>query len=137
MNEEIIKVIDALCSKFGIAIDWTSTNILPQIVYIVERYSVYLKINAIFYTIFCLLMFIVGLLVFIKCQHDNHIGKDWTHDGTYWSGLFVLLVVLSFCAFCFGLVGIFVNIEALIKVYTIPEIYSVQQLIKYISLNIQ
>lgn len=135
MSEEIIKVIDALCSKFGIAIDWTSANILPQIVYIVDRYSVYLKVNAIFYTIFSLLMFIIGLLVFIKCQHDNHIGKDWTHDGSYWSGLFVLLVVLSFCAFCFGLVGTVVNIDSLIKVYTIPEIYSAQKLIEYISLS--
>lgn len=135
MSEEIINVIDALCSKFGIAIDWTSANILPQIVYIVDRYSVYLKINAIFYTIFFLLMFIVGLLVFIKCQRDNYIGKDWTHNGTYWSVLFVFLAILSFCAFCFGLVGAVVNIDSLIKVYTIPEIYSAQKLIEYISLN--
>lgn len=137
MSEEIINVIDALCSKFGIAIDWTSANIIPQIIYIVDRYSVYLKINAIFYTIFFLLMFIVCLLVFIKCQRDNYIGKDWTHNGTSWSVLFVFLAILSFCAMCAGLVGTAVNIDSLIKVYTIPEIYSAQKLIEYISLNIQ
>ena len=137
MSEEIINVINALCSKFGIAIDWTSANILPQIVYIVDRYSVYLKINSIFYTIFFLLMFIVGLLVFIKCQRDNYIGKNWTHNDTCWSGWFVCLVILSFCAMCAGFVGAIANIDALIKVYTIPEIYSAQKLIEYISLNIQ
>lgn len=31
VSDEIIKVLDALCEKFGIAIDWTATNVLPYI----------------------------------------------------------------------------------------------------------
>ena len=29
VSEQIIQVIDALCEKFGIAIDWTTQNIIP------------------------------------------------------------------------------------------------------------
>ena len=31
VSEQIIQVIDALCEKFGIAVDWTSQNIIPYI----------------------------------------------------------------------------------------------------------
>lgn len=31
MSVEVIKVLDALVEKFGIAIDWTSANVLPYL----------------------------------------------------------------------------------------------------------
>lgn len=31
MSDEIIKVLDALAEKFGIAVDWTRQNIQPYI----------------------------------------------------------------------------------------------------------
>ena len=31
MGDEIIKVINDLCGKFGIAIDWTSSNVIPYL----------------------------------------------------------------------------------------------------------
>ena len=31
MSDEIIKVLDALSDKLGVAVDWTSENVLPQL----------------------------------------------------------------------------------------------------------
>lgn len=31
MSEEVIKILDALAEKFGLAIDWTSANVLPYL----------------------------------------------------------------------------------------------------------
>lgn len=31
VSDQIIQVLDALCEKFGIVIDWTATNVLPYI----------------------------------------------------------------------------------------------------------
>lgn len=31
MSTEIIKILDAICDKFGIAIDWTSQNAMPYL----------------------------------------------------------------------------------------------------------
>ena len=31
ISEQVIKVLDAVCDKFGIAIDWTNNNVMPYI----------------------------------------------------------------------------------------------------------
>lgn len=31
MSDEIIKVLDALCEKLGVVVDWTGETVLPQI----------------------------------------------------------------------------------------------------------
>lgn len=41
MSEEIIKVIDVLAAKLGIAIDWTETNVMPYLQQLMERYIDY------------------------------------------------------------------------------------------------
>ena len=38
-SQEIINVLDYLCNKFGIAIDWTSENVIPYIEELCERFS--------------------------------------------------------------------------------------------------
>lgn len=38
MSEQVISVIDVICDKFGIAIDWTSENILPYIQELFQKY---------------------------------------------------------------------------------------------------
>ena len=31
VSDQIIQVLDALCEKFGVAIDWTSANVIPYL----------------------------------------------------------------------------------------------------------
>ena len=31
VSEQIIQVIDALCEKFGIVVDWTSESVIPYL----------------------------------------------------------------------------------------------------------
>ncbi len=38
MSDAIIKVIDHLAEKIGVAVDWTADNIIPQVVDIMARY---------------------------------------------------------------------------------------------------
>ena len=37
MSQEIIKVLDHLCSKFGLVIDWTSENVVPYVTQLLEK----------------------------------------------------------------------------------------------------
>jgi hypothetical protein len=37
VSEQIIQVIDVLCAKVGIAIDWTSENVLPYVEVLCEK----------------------------------------------------------------------------------------------------
>lgn len=41
MSEEIIKVLDYLGAQIGIAIDWSSENVWPQIMDILGRYRLF------------------------------------------------------------------------------------------------
>jgi len=38
MGNEIIKVLDALCDKFGIIIDWSSDNVFPYFKELCEKF---------------------------------------------------------------------------------------------------
>ena len=40
MSDTIIKVIDHLAEKIGVAVDWTADNIIPQVLDIMARYRV-------------------------------------------------------------------------------------------------
>ena len=41
MENKVVEVIDALCDKFGIAVDWTSENIFPYLQDLMERFVKY------------------------------------------------------------------------------------------------
>ena len=36
-SSQFIEVLDALCEKFGVAIDWTSQNVLPYVIELAAR----------------------------------------------------------------------------------------------------
>lgn len=41
MSEEIIKVLDVLAEKFGLAVDWTSANVIPYLEQLCGKYVNY------------------------------------------------------------------------------------------------
>ena len=41
ISEQVIKVLDAVCDKFGIAIDWTSNNVIPYIEHLGNKIIAY------------------------------------------------------------------------------------------------
>lgn len=38
MSDEIIEVLEYMCSKFGLAVDWTSENALPYLQMLCDKY---------------------------------------------------------------------------------------------------
>lgn len=41
MSDEIIKILDDLGQRFGIAIDWSSQNVMPYLQDLVRRFTTY------------------------------------------------------------------------------------------------
>ena len=64
--DEIIKVLNDLCEKFGIAIDWSSKNVLPYIQKLGERIVAYELWTSVIWIIVNLLLFIGSVIVFVK-----------------------------------------------------------------------
>lgn len=117
MSEEIIKVLDNLAQRFGIAIDWTSQNVMPYIQNLMERYMQYHIAS----TILVLILEIIGIFIFIKVlksalnEKKNDKYWEWTDEGIYYTiPLIILGTVLT--------ILIPVTIDALLQDIFIPEV---------------
>ena len=64
VSEQVIKVLDAVCDKFGIAIDWTSNNIIPYIQQLGNKIIIYdICNNIIWLVVVCVMPLIVAILI--------------------------------------------------------------------------
>ena len=65
MSSEIIKILDELCARFGIAIDWTSENVIPQLEIIAEKLVKYERAISIMWLVFGVLLIVFGVVLII------------------------------------------------------------------------
>ena len=56
MSDEIIKILDDLGQRFGIAIDWSAQNVMPYLKDLMSRFINYEMITS-----------VVWMVVFISC----------------------------------------------------------------------
>ena len=75
VSSEIIKVLEYLCGKFGIAIDWTQENILPYVQSLGEKLIQYEISTSIFWIIFIaviiILITIATVISFFTTKKDE------------------------------------------------------------------
>ena len=118
ISNEIIKMLDYLGAKFGIAIDWTSQNIIPYITQILEKYISWEIATSIAWCIIGGILVIIGVVLMI-CDHCF-----------YWDGLGVIFGVFG-CVIGGGI--IVTQIFDIIKCVHFPEL----QIIEYIQYLIE
>ena len=127
MSEEIIKILDDLGSRFGIAIDWTSENILPYLQDLMERFIAYKNAVAIFWII--LLSIIFGILIFFIVELIRYRKKkDEDYDEEFFIFCMAFILLILTIVICF----LVINIHNLIQNIYIPEL----TVIEYLKSNI-
>lgn len=128
MSNEIIKVIDALCDKLGVAVDWSAENVLPQVQYLIERYANYLMVCHVFGVLLGVILLIIfslcAWILFNKSKNNN----DPFEIVSGWIAAFSATISLIF-----GIGCSIDNTLGLIKILTIPEIYTIQKLLEMIQ----
>lgn len=120
MSEEFIKILDELAQKFGVAIDWTSENVVPYLQDLLSRFTLYEMLTSIMYIVVSLALVIgcsIGIPKVIK--HANQVLK--VHPCSGWEvgkGLLVLLftITIGCCVIC-----IICQLLDIVTCYTIPE----------------
>ena len=106
-SDELIKTFDYLLSQFGVAVDWTSENVLPYLQTLAEK-LVRFEINtSIMGLVVGVVVLTVGVWIFVKDI------KDWD------SGVFILGVILIIVA---GIVCC-CQVYDIIKCVSFPELY--------------
>lgn len=118
-SNQFIEILNALCDKVGITVDWTSSNVLPYLQDLIARFVKYETYTSI-------LWLIIGLILTISCirlLRKEFKSSEYT-DGTV---IFVGLIIAAF--------GFFMTIGQavdIIEVNTIPE-KTIINYIKYLN----
>ena len=121
MSNEVIKVLNHICDKFGIAIDWSSTNIIPYLQDLMVRITKYVTYTSIFWLVISILLIIISIYLSIKLLKWS---KDTYYEDaiTIWSFVITPIIVIIFL-----LVGI-TACQNLIEINTIPEKYIIEMI---------
>lgn len=126
MNNKVIEVLDYMGEKFGIAIDWTAENVMPQVTEFLKRYQTYsIAKHAIW--------IIIGLIIVVICT--SWMKKTYTNiingnEKSFWFkvwneidgeaaviAFYIIAVVLTIVFSCIIVDKIFTVVEWI----TIPE----------------
>ena len=129
MSNEIIKVLDDLSRRFGIAIDWSSANIMPYLQDLMTRLVKYETYTSIMWLIFSIVIFIIGLYLIrkaIKIAKSETIGNEFP---------MTMCTLISVPLLIFGGFDIISEINDIIKVNTIPEKYIIEEIQSYRDLE--
>ena len=112
ISEEIIKTLDYIGEKFGLAIDWTSSNIMP---YFTELCNKIVK-----YEICTSIIWIVAFVAAIAlCISYIRKSIRWAEDEGDWIWFAVILIIIAIvCG-----IGFLVQIFDIVECGIFPEKY--------------
>lgn len=120
MSDESIQLLDDLGQRFGIAIDWSSENVIPYLKDLMSRYISYEMITSIVllatFTICC-----IGMVIAI--QHLIKYEKKYNESCNSYEEIMWPSVISIFCLILiiFCIAGIGDQINDIISCNTIPE----------------
>lgn len=119
MGNEIIKVLDNLGEKFGIAIDWSSKNVFPYLQDLTERIVNYEIMNHFIW----IGVSIIGLIILTVIRIKVRKNKDIDYDDRLVANIICSIGIVMLLAVTI------INISDIVKVINIPE----ATVIKYIQ----
>ena len=121
MADEIIKVLDDLSQRFGIAVDWSSQNMMPYLQTLGNKLVNY-KIALATLGVICGAICIVLALYLWK--DANKYSKDKHPDDYYrndYDTQYGYRMVGCLCALGIGILLVFINAHTIILGVTFPE----------------
>ena len=111
MANEIIKVLDALCEKFGIAIDWTSDNVLPYLQELCGKYIKYEIWTSVGWIVLVAVIFIPFLVITLtSCPKASKLYWDDDEPIVWLAVIGIVGVIIS---------GIVLFVVSAIQIYDI------------------
>ena len=134
MSEEVIKVLDALAEKFGLAIDWTSANVLPYLQQLCGKYVRYEIVTGIIWVLIGICLLLVGKQIAEKSKkYWKEYKKNMRSD--YDCASIALGVIAGFIIIS-GIVLVLSQVFDIVTCITFPEKIIIDE-IKSIYLNLQ
>ena len=137
MSQEIINVLNYLGEKLGIAIDWSSENVWPQIMDILGRYRLLGIVSSCLWIVVQAAFIVYALVVFVKCFKASVKIKVTKQDNFWWYSAYsanwmsnagaVLLIIAGI----FGLTSLCIlpiEVGDLLRWIIVPEVEYLEML---------
>lgn len=124
VSEQIIQVVNVLCEKFGIAIDWTNDNVIPYLEVLCRKLITYKTYISITWMVI-MILFSVGSIIAAK-KLAPIFKKGLEKQNRYECGWDILTGFAITVLICFNLTTVIVavtQIMDIIKCLTFPEMY--------------
>lgn len=109
MSEEIIKVLDNLGQKFGIAIDWTSQNVLPYLQDLMTRFISLQNTKAIIWIVILSILILLTVTVMIIGIKSAREDEDYEEFESR-VGLGIIFIIILCIPLLCNIFGLMQNI---------------------------
>lgn len=127
VSKQIIEVIDALCEKFGVAIDWTAENVLPYLATLCEKlikYTIFTSSTSLVVNVLVIVGLIIGTIKLVpifakKIKEQDFLDMGWTMAAAF-SGIGAGVIAM----FC--IMSIIHNFDLIAKCVIFPEMYIIE-----------
>lgn len=133
MGNEVIKVLNHLGDQFGVAIDWSSANVMPYLNDLMSRmikYGIYINIYHIIYAIFITAVFIIVAIVLYKiaCKMilRSEENEEHINSAKILSTAFAISLVTTVIVALIEIGNIKDCIADIIELNTVPEKYVIE-----------
>ena len=120
MSEEIIKVLDELGNRFGVAIDWSNQNIIPYLQELLKRFICYRNITACVWITISIAI-ITGGVVMVKFLNKWRKSENYNTGYSDDETVAFLGYIFSICMIALGIGLIIGNIFGIVKNICMPE----------------
>lgn len=131
ISTQVIEVLDSICEKFGIAVDWSQQNVLPYLQELAGKYIKHEIATSVVWMIFFSLVIIVSIkriknILKSLQRKESFFYNDEEEIGSI--TIFILGVVVAI-----GCIGITWQVIDIITCCTFPEKMILQFLMENLS----
>ena len=104
MDKELCNVIDKIAEKIGVAIDWSSENVIPYIQDIIQRYRAMSIIETVIIMAVCAIVMTICVIVATKMAKgiinglNNRVSSIWfdaDYNDSYYDGPSIFSTVMT------------------------------------------
>lgn len=131
VSNQIIEVLNEICNKFGLAIDWTSKNVQPYLQELMGKCVAYKFATSIMWLIFGIVVCILGsvlarMVVGSWEKYQKEPYSDYDAGYFFWSMVSGVLLTV-------GIVMVVYNITTMIACKTFPEKVVLDMITQYMK----
>lgn len=121
-NNQIIQVLDALCDKFGMAIDWTGQNVMPYVKELMKKVVNYELWTSVGWLLICVaFIFVFFKLIYWYVKNQNNESNIILDFLDYNEAFLVLFLIFGGILPIIATIGTVTQIMDIITCLTFPE----------------